>query len=170
MTLETQKKPLYCVTAIRHFATSKVKILKADTVFIQGSNGNILSVTWQSKKIKRIVKSTLAAEALALDESADACFYIRILLCEISGKNEENIFPIIINTDNKNPYDSVHSTGASKDKQLKLDICSLHKKLARKEIEQINWIRKDLQLVDCLIKNEAPTTYLIKVLHGELTL
>ena len=73
-------------------------------------------------KIKRIVKSTLAAEALALDKSADACFYIRTLLCEISGKNEEKIFPIIINTDNKNLYDAVHSTGTLEDKRLKLDI------------------------------------------------
>ena len=113
---------------------------------------------------------TLAAETLALDESTDACFYVRTLLCEISGKNEENIFPIIINTDNKNPHDAVDSTGTLEDKCLKLDICSLHQKLARKEIAQINWIRKDLQLADCLTKNEASTTYLLKVLHREFAL
>ena len=139
-------------------------------IVLQGSNCKVSPVTWQSNKIKRIVKSALAAEALALDESADACFYIRTLLCEISGKNEENIFQVIINTDNKNLHGAVHSTGTLEDKQLKLDICSLHQKLVRKEIEQINWIRKDLQLADCLTKNEAPTKYLIKVLHGELTL
>ena len=77
-------------------------------VFLQGSNGKVSPVTWQSKRIKRIVKSTLAEEALALDESADACFYVRTILCEISGKNEENIFPIIVNKDNKNLYDAVH--------------------------------------------------------------
>ena len=52
--------------------------------FLQGSNGKVSPVKGQSKKIKRIFKSTLAAEELALDESADACFYIRTLLCEIS--------------------------------------------------------------------------------------
>ena len=97
-------------------------------------------------------------------------FYIGTLFCEISTKNERNIFSIIINTDNKNLCDAVYSTGTLEDKQLKLDICNLCQKLARKEIEQINQIRKDLQLVDCFTKNEAPTTYLIKVLHGELTL
>ena len=128
------------------------------------------SFSTKKQQIKSIVKSTLAAGALALDESADACFYIRTLLCEISGKNGENIFPIIINTNNKNPHDTVHSTGTLEDKRVKLDIFSLHQKLARKETEQINWIRKDLQLADCLTKNEAPTTHLIKLLHGELTL
>ena len=58
---------------IRHFAPSKVKILIANTVFLQGSNGKLSPVTWRSKKIKRIVERTLAAEALALDEPADAC-------------------------------------------------------------------------------------------------
>ena len=71
-------------------------------LFLQGSNGKVSAVIWQSKKFKKMVKSTLAAEALALDESADACFYVRTLLCEICEKNEESIFPIIINSYNKN--------------------------------------------------------------------
>ena len=124
-------------------------------VFLQGSSGKVPPVTWQSRKIKRIVKSTLATESLALDKSA---VYIRTLLCEISGKNEENIFPIIINTDSKNLYDVVHSTGTLEDKRLKLDMCSLHQKLARKKIEQVNWIRKGIPLVNCLTKNGAPIT------------
>ena len=155
---------------IRHFTTSKGKILKADIVFLQGSNGKVSPVTWQSKKIKRIVKCTSTAEALALHESTDQCFYVRTFLCEMSGKNEENIFPIIINTGNKNLYDAVHSTGTLDDKRLKLGICSLRQQLDRKEIKQLDLITNDFQLVDCLMKNEAPTTYLIKVLCGELTL
>ena len=77
---------------------------------------------------------------------------------------------MIINKDSKNLYDTAHYTGTLEDKLLKLDFCSLCQKLSRKEIEQINWIRKDLHLVDCLMKDEAPAIYLIKVLHEELTL
>ena len=35
-------------------------------IFIVGENGEYVSLTWNSKKIKRMVKSTIAAETLAL--------------------------------------------------------------------------------------------------------
>ena len=116
-------------------------------------------MTWQSKKIKRIVKSTLAAEALALDDAADSCFYLKTLLQEITGQNTG--FPIILKTDSRNLYDAVHSTKTLEDRRLKIDICSLRQKLSKGEIQAIEWISKDFQLADCLTKLEAPTSKLI---------
>ena len=134
-------------------------------IFIK-SNKNFSPVTWQSKKIKRVVKSTLAAEALALDDAADCCFYLKTILQEIFDQKIN--FPIILKTDSRNLYDAVHSTKTLEDRRLKIDICSLRQKLANKEIHTIEWIPKDFQLADCLTKIEAPTSKLIEVLRGSL--
>ena len=133
-------------------------------IFLKG-NDNFSPITWQSKKIKRIVKSTLAAEALALDEAADSCFYLKTILQEITGHKG---YPIILKTDSRNLHDAVHSTKTIEDRRLKVDICSLRQKLGNGEIKTIQWVNKELQIADCLTKLEAPTSKLIEVLQGSL--
>ena len=138
----------------------------AHVIFLKGKR-NFSPVTWQSKKIRRIVKSTLAAEALALDDAADSCFYLKTLLQEVTGSSKE-CFPITLKTDSRNLHDAVYSTKTLEDRRLKIDICSLRQKLSTGEIHKIEWIRKEFQLADCLTKNEAPTSNLIGVLHGNM--
>ena len=134
-------------------------------IFLKG-NENFSPITWQSKKIKRIVKSTLAAEALALDEAADSCFYLKTLLQEITG--QKTGYPITLKTDSRNLHDAVHSTKTIEDRRLKVDICSLRQKLANEEIKSIQWVNKEMQIADCLTKLEAPTSKMIEVLRGSL--
>ena len=52
-------------------------------IFVVGSNGNYFPLHWQSKRIRRIVKSTQAAEALAMVDLVEACMYYQTFLCEI---------------------------------------------------------------------------------------
>ena len=44
-------------------------------------------ISWKSKKIQRVVKSTLAAETLALIEALETCFMIRAIMLEIYKKS-----------------------------------------------------------------------------------
>lgn len=44
--------------------------------------GRRCPVTWQSRRIRRVVKSTLAAETLALLDSAEAGLYVARMLAE----------------------------------------------------------------------------------------
>ena len=43
----------------------------------------VSSLSWGLRKIKRVVKSELAAETLALNESTDQCFHLRSVLTEV---------------------------------------------------------------------------------------
>ena len=67
-----------------------------------------------------------------------------------------------------NLFDEIHSTKTLENRRLKIDICSLRQKLSNGEIHAIQWISKEFQLADSLTKNEAPTSKLIAVLHGDL--
>ena len=60
-------------------------------IFIQNKENKICPITWSSKKIRRIVKSTLAAEALSLVEGLDECYYIRKILEEMIPKRERSV-------------------------------------------------------------------------------
>ena len=52
-------------------------------VFLEGENKKFSLVYWQSSKLKRVVKSTLAAECLAEVGGAEMAFLIRSVLCDI---------------------------------------------------------------------------------------
>ena len=80
-------------------------------IFLAGSNGNYAPIHWQSKKIKCVVKSTIAAETIELLEAAEHCFFIRTVLCEIYKLNaKEDVLPVHLFTDNHSLYEAAYST------------------------------------------------------------
>ena len=48
-------------------------------VFLSGKFNNIVPITWSSTKLKRVARSTLAAETLALSDGCDMSFFIASL-------------------------------------------------------------------------------------------
>ena len=70
-------------------------------VFLVGENGACNLIIWQSQRIKRIVKSTLAAETLAFGEGIDATVYVSSLFTEIYyGTSDFKRIPIEAVIDN----------------------------------------------------------------------
>ena len=71
-------------------------------------------MAWQSKKVRRVVKSTLAAEALALLDVAEAGVYLATLLTEITG-----LEPVVkCFVDNKSLVENSYSTKLIEDKLI----------------------------------------------------
>ena len=46
------------------------------TIFLHGENGNVIPMSWRSRKIRRVVRSNLAAETIAFIEAAEQSFFI----------------------------------------------------------------------------------------------
>ena len=89
-------------------------------MFLVGKDGTYLPLSWKSKKLKRVTKSTLAAETPALEEGIEACFNMKSLLCEVLGLDEKKHLPIKCITDNKSLLEAVHSTKTLSEKRLKV--------------------------------------------------
>ena len=51
--------------------------------FLCNKDGKAALIQWQSRKFRRVVKSTLAAECLAQAEAAEVCFLINSYLVEL---------------------------------------------------------------------------------------
>ena len=121
-------------------------------IFLVGKNGNYSPNSWQSKKIWHVVKSTLAAETLALQEGAENCYILRSIIDGIYQLQLEESVQVKCLTDNQSLCDTLHSTKGISDKRLKVDICMICKMIENKVISQVSWIDTKKQLANCLTK------------------
>lgn len=123
-------------------------------IFLRDAADARCPISWQSRKIRRVVKSTLSAEALALLECAESAVYLARILSEISGGEK---FKIKCYVDNKSLVDALHSYKNVDDRRLRIDIAVLRDMLERGEIGEVSWVDASQQLADCLTKKGAST-------------
>jgi len=112
---------------------------------------------WTSNKVKRVVRSTLAAEAYVMGESAEGVEYLRALLAELfdpeySVKNrapcEERIAGILV-TDARSLHDSLRKEGgAVRDRRLRLEL-NLIKCIPNLAVK---WVKSEQMIADELTK------------------
>ena len=106
------------------------------------------------KKIKRVVRSTLAAEMLSLEESLEAGIYYRHMLEDVLGLETRTI-KIEAFVDNKSVIEALLSIRMVEEESLKLH-----------DINKIQWIPGHLQLANVMTKQGASGFHLLKVLQS----
>jgi hypothetical protein len=121
-------------------------------IFLRDDNGVRCPIAWQTKKIRRVVKSTLAAETLALLDCSEAAVFIVKLLSEIGVREQVNVKCYV---DNKNLVESLYSSHYVEDRRLRIDIAVLQDMMKRREIHSVSWVDTKQQLADCLTKRGA---------------
>ena len=134
-------------------------------IFLADNEGNRCPVLWKSKKIRRIVKSTLAAETMALLEVAESAYYVRKIIEDI-GIIEE--IPIYCYVDNKSLVEALRSLKKVDDKYLRINIACLKDMLERSDINKVEWVDTKSQLANCLTKKGASSKMLIEAITGNL--
>ena len=135
-------------------------------IFLVDEEGNSNVVKWMSKKISRVVKSTLAAETLALLEAAENAYFLKRLLESMLCIPDSEGLEIVCLTDNKSIVQHVNkSTKSVCDFRLRVDVACLRDMLQRREIASISWVSSENQLADCLTKSTASCKNLLKALR-----
>jgi len=162
---DVKKSTLYAYSDASHANLPGFKSQGGFIILIKGENGNSAPIVWTSKKVKRVVKSPLAAETLALQEAVEHASLIKALLCEIYD-SEQSTFPTVCITDSKSLRDTAHTSTVVEDKGLMIDLCCLREMIQGKLIT-IEWVPASKQLADCLTKSTASASLLMKVLAGE---
>ena len=90
--------------------------------------------------MRRVVKSTLAAETLAQVEAAETCYWLSDILFDVlRGKPTRtgSMEGIECRTDTYLLYKAVHSMTAAIDRRLRVDIAIVREMLAKLEIEKL---------------------------------
>ena len=130
---------------------------------IDPQTGRAAALDWKSNKAKRVVHSTLAAEALSLYNGIDAAIATRNLIKDMTGNKYDFKLRTVI--DNKDAYDAIHSSTNISERRLRREIASIQQCLARKEVNSVIWVRGEHQLSDVLTKKGADSSKLLAVLQ-----
>ena len=130
-------------------------------IFLKDSSNNRYPIYWQSRKIRRVVKSTLAAETLALLECAETAFFIAKIISDLVNIPPPKIF---CHVDNQSLVDALYSSKLVDDKRLRIDIAALQDMISRGELHGVKWVSTKAQLADCLTKAGVSTDQLRRVI------
>ena len=130
---------------------------------VDPATGKAAALDWKSNKIKRVVNSTLGAEALSLYNGLDAAIATRKLLQDMTGGKYEFKLRAII--DNKDTYDAIHSSTNVGERRLRREIAAIQQCLKDGEVNSIIWVKGEHQLSDVLTKKGADGNKLLTVLQ-----
>ena len=94
-------------------------------------------LNWRSKRIQRVVCSSLAAETLALSGDVDNGIYLTKVLSKLFLFNDTYCIPIKVVTDGKSLYDALHLRKNVLEKCLRIDITLLKNLLITSQLPKI---------------------------------
>ena len=119
-------------------------------IFLESDTGHRrCPIYWQSRKIDRVVDSTLAAETLALKDGAKTAIYLAAIIKDMFKYAKIKVKCI---TDNKSLVDALYSERMLKDKWLRLHILGISDMIEKGEVDKVQWIDSKNQLADALTK------------------
>ena len=137
-------------------------------IFLVGEDGLCNLVSWLSKRIRRVVRSTFAAEAMGMLDGIDAAVFISSLYSDILYGKCYDMIPIEVITDNRSLVDTLNSSKFVTEKRLLIDISALKEAIKENNIK-CQWLPTKLQLADCLTKQGASSLKLaITIASGKL--
>ena len=143
----------------------KVSSCSGSVLLLTNSATKSASVlSWKSNKIRRVVKSSTAAECLAANETLDALVYIKTVLRELLGGPMKDI-PLVLNTDSKNLYNSVHTSSLVDNHRLRTDIAALRQSIDDGELQNLFLVTCEKMLADVLTKKGAAGFALMRILR-----
>lgn len=79
-------------------------------IILMGENVKFSPLAWQSKRVKRVVRSTLTGETLAMSDRIDNAIFLSTLFSELTVGSVEHPTTIFCVTDNHSPVGALQST------------------------------------------------------------
>ena len=123
-------------------------------------------LAWYSKKLKRVARSALAAEAMAVAEGADHGRNFKLFLDELlPGKSPSKVETF---TDSKSLYDTSDKTKAPLDRSIRVDIASIRERIEMNEIS-LTWVNTKSQVADVFTKQGVNSKMIQEILKGGIT-
>ena len=141
-------------------------------IFLANEKGKVIPICWNSKKIRRVVRSTLAGETLAMAEGIDVAIFVSTLFTELTtGTPAPDGLPLICIIDCKSLHDALKSTTQVGEKHLRLEISGIKELMEKNIVKEVKWQTSHTQLADCLTKRGASSAKLLQFLQeGKISL
>ena len=114
-----------------------------------------------NQTVRRVARSTLAAETLSFADGTDAGEYVKQLVSEFHLNSMNS--PVNMITDSKSLFDASNTTSLISDRRLRVEMSSIREMKEEGDID-IKWVKGEAQLADVLTKKGASSQQLMKVL------
>ena len=124
---------------------------------------NSAPIRWHSGRIKKSVRSTLAAETVALADGCDATYNTLNILKDMI--NIDYKIDCHLYTDNESLFKTCNTTNLVSDLRIRVDLASIRQQIGDKSIK-LHWIDSKNQLADCLTKIGASNKYLLETISN----
>ena len=105
-------------------------------IFLVDQYNNCCPVEWKSNRLKRVVRSALAAETLACADSVEACKHWQNVIKEVL--NQEHCVKVLHHTDSKSLTDHLDGSKVISDRLLRVDINVIRENMESSGMEVIN--------------------------------
>ena len=176
----------FCTFSDASFATSKDSksyqgtfVVATDWRMLQNEKAVVVPMAWTSKKISRVVRSTLSAEVVSLCASVDRMSWIRLFWewmrnPGIDIANPEDVLSraprASLVTDCKSAYDVATKTAVPTCSELRTQLECLLLRERLQENCQLRWVHSKAMLADCLTKVMDSSTLRRIIREGRYTL
>ena len=159
--LEKCKMLVYCDASFANLSNGGSQ--GGYVVFLVGENKKAVPIAWSSHRLKRVVKSTHAAETLALVDGVEAAIFYRKFLLDLLSRDNYTIadIPIECKTDSRAAYQAAYSSTQILDKRLRIETAIVREMLERGTLATLDWVPTDEQLADCLTKRGVMPTKIL---------
>ena len=137
-------------------------------MFSVAENGKCILLNWHSKRIRRVARSSLAAETLGLSDTVGNGVYrwqwsLFELLPELLF-NDPYCIPVEVMSDSKSLYGVLHSKKNVSEKCLRIDTVLLKEFIDNKSVTKIHYVPSQNQLANVLTKRTALSRELLNTL------
>ena len=131
-------------------------------IFLSDNDGNCAPISWCSKRIRRIARSTISAETQSAVEALDTAYMLERIISELF--NFKKRMDIVLFIDSKSLFDAINTTNLLIDKRLRVDVSALREMNENNEVE-FRWIEGKKQIADVLTKRGPSKSNLLRVLE-----
>lgn len=129
--------------------------------------GNIIH--WSSIKCKRVTKSVLASEILAMSHGIDHTIALTTTLNKVMKQLGLKDIPNVICTDSYSLYECLVKMGTTKEKRLMIDIMAARESYEKGEISEIRWIAGGSNPADAMTKGKPNNALEKLITNNKLT-
>ena len=119
---------------------------------------------WKSKKLKRVVTSSTAAETYAANDTLDEMVYVKSVLVELFKERAVDV-PLELVTDSKNLHKSVLGSTLVENPRLRTEVAKLKESLKNRELSKFDRVEGQRMLADVLTKKGAAGFKLMHLLR-----
>ena len=134
--------------------------------------GPVSIASWMAHRLKRKVRSTLAAESMGASECLEAADILRSHLAEVRmlgdfdrrhWRDNVKAVPVALITDSRSMYDFLHKRGSTpSEKRLRLDLEVIRGQMLEDQLE-IKWVATQQQMADALTKGSPAVFVYLKL-------